>query len=108
MTTDNSKKDGQFKTKLPIIKKSKCMIRECTRQTQTILYFLVGPELKYRSLIGALCKEHAEEKKEYLGNFHNKEEVIIEDIDYINKRIEEEGQELSSEESSEEYNNTVV
>jgi len=71
----------------PIIGKGKCMIPKCKKQSEYILYFLVGPDLNIKSLRGALCQTHAEEEQEDYSRFNR--ETRIEPIDAINQRTQE-------------------
>lgn len=73
---------------IPFIGKSKCMIKNCKKRSEVILYFLVGPNIDIKSMRGAMCKDHAESEKEYYSSQLNRE-VRIEDIDSINKKVKE-------------------
>jgi len=70
----------------PIIGKGKCMIPKCKKQSEYILYFLIGPDLNIKSLRGALCQTHAEEEQEDYSRFNR--ETRIEPIDAINQRTQ--------------------
>jgi len=70
----------------PIIGKGKCMNPKCKKQSELLVYVLVGPNLDIKSLRGCFCEPHGTAEVEELSVFR---ETRMERIDDINKRTEE-------------------